>query len=167
MSKYSKEFKIKVVQYYLNQHLGYRITARHFNIPQDSIVRRWVKRFEEHGSDGLERNKISYDGNFKRNVIEYMHEQHLSLSQTAAHFNLAGDYVVSKWERVYYEEGIQSLYKENRGRNRKMRKKDKNLSKDVEEDLIAEVQQLRMENEYLKKLNALVQERIKQESKKK
>ena len=45
--------------------------------------------------------------------------------------------------------------------------KKKKLSKEVEEDLIAENQRLRMENEYLKKLNALVQERIKRESKKK
>lgn len=37
----------------------------------------------------------------------------------------------------------------------------KKLSKDVEEDLIAEVQRLRMENAYLKKLQALVQERTK------
>ena len=35
------------------------------------------------------------------------------------------------------------------------------------EDLLKEVQYLRMENEYLKKLNALVQERIKRENKKK
>jgi transposase len=41
--------------------------------------------------------------------------------------------------------------------------KNKKLDKTVEEDLIAEVQRLRMENEYLKKLNALVQERIKRE----
>lgn len=31
------------------------------------------------------------------------------------------------------------------------------INKPVEEDLLAEVQRLRMENEYLKKLNALVQ----------
>ena len=45
--------------------------------------------------------------------------------------------------------------------------KKKKLNKDVEEDLIAENQRLRMENEYLKKLNALVQKRIKRENKKK
>jgi transposase len=45
--------------------------------------------------------------------------------------------------------------------------KKKSLNKKVEEDLIAENQRLRMENEYLKKLNALVQERIKRENKKK
>lgn len=35
------------------------------------------------------------------------------------------------------------------------------MNKKTEEDLIAEVQRLRMENEYLKKLNALVQAREK------
>ena len=41
------------------------------------------------------------------------------------------------------------------------------LDKNVEEDLIAENQRLRMEIEYLKKLDALVQERIQRESRKK
>ena len=47
----------------------------------------------------------------------------------------------------------------------KLKENKKKLNKDIEEDLIAENQRLRMENEYLKKLNALVQERIKQENK--
>ena len=47
------------------------------------------------------------------------------------------------------------------------KERKKKLSESTEKDLIAEVQQLRMENEYLKKLNALVQERIKRENKKK
>lgn len=49
----------------------------------------------------------------------------------------------------------------------KLKEDKKKLNKDIEEDLIAENQRLRMENEYLKKLNALVQERINQENKKK
>ena len=39
------------------------------------------------------------------------------------------------------------------------------IKKEVEEDLIAEVQRLRAENAYLKKLNALVAERVRQEKK--
>ena len=74
-----------------------------------------------------------------------------------------------KWERIYYEEGPQALYQERRGRKINMNSKPrkKKLSKEIEEDLIAENQRLRMENEYLKKLNALVQERINRENKKK
>ena len=49
----------------------------------------------------------------------------------------------------------------------KLKEDKKKLNKDIEEDLIAENQRLRMENEYLKKLNAIVQERINQENKKK
>ena len=49
----------------------------------------------------------------------------------------------------------------------KLKENKKKLNKDIEEDLIAENQRLHMENEYLKKLNALVQERIKRENKKK
>ena len=61
------------------------------------------------------------------------------------------------------------MNEERRGRPKKMKlnKDKKKLNKDIEEDLIAENQRLRMENEYLKKLNALVQERIKRENKKK
>lgn len=49
----------------------------------------------------------------------------------------------------------------------KLKEDKKKLNKNIEQDLIAENQRLRMENEYLKKLNALVQERIKRENKKK
>ena len=97
-----------------------------------------------------------------------MHDNHLSATETAVHFRIQTP-VVLKWEHVYYEEGPKALYEERRGRSKNMSSKPrkKKLSEDNEKDLIAEVQQLRMENEYLKKLNALVQERIKRENKKK
>ena len=156
MSKYSSEFKLEVVKYYLDNSVGYRTTADHFGVAYP-LVLKWVRKYKENGYAGLMKNqKSSYGGDFKLNVVEYMHENHLSCQETAFHFNLAGDYVVSKWERIYYEEGPQGLYIERRGR-----------SKNMEKDLIAENQRLRMENEYLKKLNALVQERIKRENKKK
>jgi len=169
MSKYSEEFKLEVVNYYLNNCYGFEYVAKQFEIPAWTTIRKWVRKYQEHGYGGLIKNpKTSYSGEFKQNVIEYMHTNHLSCLETAIYFNLAGDYVVSKWERIYYEEGPQSLYIERRGRSKKMSSKQKKkLSNEVEEDLIAENQRLRMENEYLKKLNALVQERIKRENKKK
>ena len=170
MSKYSNEFKLEVVNYYLNNNFGWEYVAKKFNIPAFTTVKKWVLKYQEHGTKGLMRNqKTSYSGEFKQNVVEYMHTNHLSATMTATKFNLANENTVLKWERIYYEEGPQALYEERRGRIKNMSSKPrkKKLSKDVEEDLIDEVQRLRMENEYLKKLNALVQERIKQENKKK
>ena len=104
-------------------------------------------------------------------VVEYMHSNHLSCRSTAAHFGIKSAVNVGKWERIYYEEGPEGLLKcKPRGRPPKdMKKKEtvtqnKELSEATKEDLIAEVQRLRMENEYLKKLRALVQERIDREN---
>ena len=170
MSKYSKEFKLEVAKYCVDHHHGYRDAAKHFNIPSETTVLQWVRRYKENGVEGLLKNKnSSYGGEFKQNVVEYMHKNHLSATETSIKFNLANHDIVLKWERIYYEEGPQALYGGRRGRKRNMSSKPrkKKLSKEVEEDLIDEVQRLRMENEYLKKLNALVQERIKRENKKK
>lgn len=171
MSKYSEEFKLKVINYYLDNHYGWEYVAKQFDIPAWTTVRKWVRKYEEHGCKGLVKNqKTSYSGKFKQNVVEYMHNNHLSATMTATKFNLANEVTVLRWEHIYYEKGPQALYQSKRGRPRKMnnsKPEKKKLNKDVEEDLIAEVQHLRMENEYLKKLNALVQERIKRENKKK
>ena len=68
-----------------------------------------------------------------------MHENHLSCSETAIHFNLGNYNVIQRWERIYYEEGPEGLYIERRGRSKNMSYKPKNkkLDKKVEEDLIA------------------------------
>lgn len=170
MSKYSNEFKLEVVKYCIEGHHGFKSTADYFNIPAKITVQKWCRRYQEHGPKGLLKNsKSSYSGEFKQNVIEYMHTNHLSSFETAIHFNLANDTIVSKWERIYYEEGPQALYEEHRGRKKNMSSKPrkKKLSKETEENLIAENQRLRMENAYLKKLQALVQERTKPKQSKK
>ena len=106
-----------------------------------------------------------YTGEFKQKVIETMHEEQLSFRETARQFEINDHTRVLLWERIYLEEGPEGLYIERRGR--KSTDLPKKLSKEVEEDLLAEVQRLRAENAYLKKLNALVAERVRQERKRK
>lgn len=164
MSKYSNEFKLKVVKYCIEKYHSSYEAAKEFNIPSPTPIKHWIRKYNEHGEKGIIKNSQSlYDGKFKQNVVEYMHTNHLSATQTAIHFGLSSGSVVLSWERIYYEEGAPGLYIERRGRNKNMSSKPrkKKLSKENEEDLIEEVQRLRMENAYLKKLQALVQERTK------
>ena len=106
-----------------------------------------------------------YTGEFKQKVIETMMRERLSYVETAKQFEISGHERVRQWERIYLEEGPEGLYIERRGRSGK--RSAKKLKPEVEEDLLAEVQRLRAENDYLKKLNALVAERVRQERKQK
>ena len=166
MSKYSYEERLEAVLRVVEEGMSANASAKILGTAYEH-VRRWVMRYEQFGPEGLLMKRRSYDGDFKLSVIKYMHEKHLSLSQTAVKFGIPNDTTVGIWERIYYEEGPQGLYRDKRGRPRKMnskKSKTQKINKETKEDLIAEVQRLRMENEYLKKLNALVQERIAREN---
>ena len=98
-----------------------------------------------------------------------MRAEHLSCPEAANRFGVQSKTQVARWERIYLEEGEEALLVERRGRacaasgTQKGRKPK--LDKQVEEDLIAENQRLRMEIDYLKKLNALVLEEERQNRK--
>ena len=118
-----------------------------------------------------------YSAEFKIGVIMDMREHRMGYRETVRIYwdvtkGQEHNYhkQVQRWERIYLEEGAEGLMKERRGRacstsgTRKGR--PPKLDKKVEEDLIAENQRLRMEIEYLKKLDALVQKRLQEEKKK-
>ena len=90
-----------------------------------------------------------YTPEFKKMVVEVMKNEGLSYRETERRFGLP-DKLVTSWERIYLEEGPKGLAVERRGRGSTGR--PKKLPKAVEEDLLAEVQRLRAENDYLKKL---------------
>jgi hypothetical protein len=117
------------------------------------------------------KNKI-YRAEYKLCAIMDMREHHLSNCETVRKY-LQGVSPTSaigtlqRWERIFLEEGAEGLMKERRGRACKAsgtrKGRPPKLDKKVEEDLIAENQHLRqqlqyvqMENDYLKKLSALV-----------
>ena len=111
-----------------------------------------------------------YSAEFKISVIMDMRENHLSYKATVRKYWGVGNgqehnYTnrLKLWERIYLEEGAAGLMTERRGRKSTGRPRKKPLDKEIENDLIAENQRLKerleyleMENEYLKKLDALV-----------
>jgi len=59
---------------------------------------------------------------------------------------------ISRWKKIYKEEGKQGLLKEKRGKNSSGRPKAKGFG-----SVEAELEYLRLENEFLKKLHALAE----------
>lgn len=133
-----------------------------------STVQQWLAHYRDHGAMGLSLRNGSYEGSFKVRVIEYMLKNGLSLMQTAAFFSIPNIYVVSRWRQLYERQGASALLKETRGRKKtlmpKKQKSTKKASSGTEssaEHLAAlqkEVEYLRAENAFLKKLEALVQQ---------
>lgn len=109
-----------------------------------------------------------YTGEFKQKVVETLRNEKLSYHETAELFGIRHKRV-QDWERVYLEDGPEGLYVEKRGRasaaSGARKGRPLKLDAKIEEDLIAENQRLRAENDYLKKLNALVLEAERQNKK--
>ena len=103
--------------------------------------------------------------NSKKLVIETMQEEKLSYSETCRRFEVNSRDRIKSWERIYLEEGPEGFAVERRGRSSKGRP-PKRLPKEVTEDLLAEVQRLRAENDYLKNLQAVVLEDERRQHKK-
>ena len=106
-----------------------------------------------------------YTPEFKKLVIETMQEEKLSYSEPCRRFEVNSRDQIKSWERIYLEEGPEGFAIERRGRSSKGGP-PKRLPKEVEEDLLAEVQRLRAENDYLKNLQALVLEDERRQHKK-
>ena len=105
-----------------------------------------------------------YTPEFKRMVVETMEKEHLSIYAAMQEFGINDHKIIERWERIYLEEGPEGLSVERRGRSSTGR--SKKLPKEVEEDLLPEVQRLRAENDYLKNLQALVLEDERRQHKK-
>lgn len=91
-----------------------------------------------------------------------MTENGTSLCETAAIFNIPAHSTLAVWKRKFETQGIDALQSQEQGRL--SMKKDSNKQSSTEssfEALENRIKQLEMENEYLKKLNALVQNKEK------
>lgn len=162
--KYSKDFKLKVVRSISSGEHTIRSAEKHFVVSRRNI-RTWYCRYERYGERGISLSGGRYSGEFKEKVVLDMNENHLSLSQTAVKYGIPTDSTVLIWDRIYRSEGKDGLYRNNRGKMKKPKQPKKyKAAQTVEEELRRENELLKAEVSYLKKLRALVEERVLRES---
>mgnify|MGYP002674525048 CR=1 FL=1 len=111
-----------------------------------------------------------YNGTQKVEIIERIRSEQLSFHEASKEYDIPRQ-TIQNWERIYLEEGKEALLVERRGlacaASGTQKGRKPKLDKQVEEDLIAENQRLRMEIDYLKKLRALILEEERQDKKRK
>lgn len=181
MRKHTEQFKFEVVQYYLHDFGGCTDTGRQYGVTS-ALVRRWVRFYLENGLDGLTpRPYTVYSARQKLTVLQGMWENNLSYSRAAAMFDVRSQCIVAAWDRAYRAGGIEALIPQTRGRPSAMNgpttqpdnpdsSKESDRAKDAlltREQLLEEIESLRMENAILKKWDALVQSRAKPPMRKK
>lgn len=164
MTKYSFETKINAVEHYLKGIDSFKTTAEKFKVNL-SRLKEWVALFREQGVDGLCSQYTNYDIGFKMDVINYMNDTGASTVQAAAKFNIPSSRTVRGWKNIMETQGIDALQPKVKGRPFMKREPKKNQpAEGSTEALQAENERLRMENAYLKKLQALIQEKEKSQN---
>ena len=155
MSKYSNEFKIKVVKAYLAGEGGTGTIANKYNVAR-TCVRQWVAQYKLGGK--FTEPTRHFSGEFKLKVLNYQQEHHLSDPETALIFGITNQGTICAWRKKYITGGTEALFQKQGGRS-KMPKKSLIPNKPREEwTKDEELAYLRMENDFLKKYLALVQE---------
>nr|WP_244845171.1 IS3 family transposase [Cupriavidus campinensis] len=158
MYRYSEQFRLTVIQSYLDGQAGYGEIAKRHEI-DSGTVRRWVAGYRLHGAASIKRKYTHYSAEFKLAVLKRMRSQRLSHREVAAWFDIRNFGAIGIWERQYDAGGIEALSSRPKGRPRKMspptpKAKPPKPSSDrtrTREELIDELNYLRMENAYLKK----------------
>ena len=166
MSKFSPEEKYQAVQAYLAgkesyRGIGVRIGTGHLTI------QKWVALYQAQGMEGLVKRYTNYSVAFKMDVLHFMEETGASLLETAARYNIPAPSTILQWKRALEERGLDALQSTKKGRPSMKKENKQSMPEGSPEALQAEIERLRMENAYLKKLNALVQSKEKLRSKKK
>jgi transposase len=170
MEKYRKhraEFKQQIIEDY-QTGTSIRFLAKKWNI-STSLIRKWIDHHCSLGTKGLlPQRHLYYTTEFKLNVVKAYVDNGLSLRDCCLQFNIPTLSTVASWAKKYEQLGIDG-FRVQKGRPKTM-KKDKPPAKKTKpltrlEELEKDNLYLRAEIDYLKKLDALTQEKQTQQRK--
>lgn len=164
MARITLEQKLDAISRYENGGESLNSIARSLNLTNNETINFWIKKYQIHGLEAFKKSYTRYTFEDKLNILKFMHENGLSSLETAAEFNLPSPGTIRKWRISLKNDSVDSLILKKKGRP-KLKKDSQNETKNQLfeegslEALQAENKRLRMENAYVKKLNALVQEK--------
>lgn len=155
MTQYTEEFRRKVVQHYFSTNDGVKRTAKIFGVHK-ATIQLWVSRCKEHGEDAavLDKKRRMYSPVVKESIIRDILDNQISIRQASAKYNIAR-LQLSRWLESYSNGGVEAL-----AGMKQQKQADTNTRAKKPEFLTIEdeLDYLRAENAYLKKLQALIQE---------
>lgn len=166
MAKYNFEFKIKIVQKYLDGEGGYLYLAEKYRVKNEIQIRKWVNAYKEFGEEGLfrKRQNQKYSVQFKLDAIELYQTSEMSYREVANALGINNPPMIASWIRKFRDGGIEGLSKP-KGRPSNMTKKEKETKKKISKvvpeecdrikELEKQVRSLQIENAFLKELRKL------------
>lgn len=163
MGRFTPYEKYEAVWRYMNEGISYRALAEEIGI-DNSVLRYWVKLYEFHGDGAFTYPYTNYSRAFKLRVIQYIQETDTSVREASARFRVPDFSMVRRWKKKWDTGGIHALEPSGKGHvqmasHEKKNTNEKSQEKDTVKAMQEELEYLRMENAYLKKLKALVQEK--------
>lgn len=165
MAKVTAEEKIQSVKKYLEGVDSQDTVAKKAGVSK-AILQTWIRQYQHHGEISFTKGYTTYLAEYKLMVLNYISEHGTSIREAAAIFNIPTHSLLSRWKKELETNGVGALRSKKKGRP--SLKDNTQKPTPVEgsvEALQAEVERLRMENAYLKKLNALVRNKEKSPNK--
>lgn len=162
MAKYSYEFKLEIVQAYLRGEGSIHVLAQKYGMPGDAPLKRWIREYQELGSESLlrSREKKQYSFEFKMHVVELYLTTELSYLELAIQVGMKNSTTIAQWVSAYRKSGVEALRPRPKGRRRDVDKKkiSKELVKELPDEKAEYLKQLEDENLRLRIENAFLKE---------
>ena len=169
MSKYSYEFKKKIVLEYLAGEGGPVTLARKYGIPSETRIKEWIKAYQNLGDEGLmrSRQKKNYSYEYKLGIVEMYLTSELSYMDIALAEKINNPCIIAQWVSDFRAFGPEALRPKKKGRKAKVDTPETQKIKPIEETvpvdtsvehvkkLEDELLKLRIENAFLKELRRL------------
>lgn len=97
MAKYSYEFKLKVVQAYMNGEGSYDYLSKKNKISTSSRLKEWVASYKKFGKEGLMRSNKNYSFQFKLSVVELYLTSEVSYQELALSQDIKNSALIARW----------------------------------------------------------------------